>query len=145
MNATELQSYITANGLLGSCRVWTTGMEKWMQIFELPDLIEFMGITRRKSPRAPIKGEVVIQTPDKQIVTQLGTISEGGIGTTKTEGLTKGTNCDLVVKSPMLISPIHTKAQVVYANPKGNSGFQFQNLQAESQSIIVSFVKQFKS
>jgi hypothetical protein len=145
MNVNELQQYVLQNGLLSSCRVWTTGMDSWKSVFELPELVNFMGITRRMHPRAPIKGEALIHNPSSPIVGPLGTISEGGIGIKNIQGMQKGDSLQLTIKSPMLVGPIHSRAQVVYASSNGITGLQFQNLQPEFQSTIVDFVKQFKS
>ena len=52
MYSRDLQSFIQSNGIVGTCRVWTEGMDRWMNVYEITELVQFFGITRRKHPRA---------------------------------------------------------------------------------------------
>ncbi len=145
MNSTELQVYIFASGILSSCRVWTVGMDSWMNVFEVPDLAEFFGISRRRFPRAPIKGQVVIKKQDLIIEGPAGSISSGGLGFRDITGLDAGDEISLTLKSPLLIAPIHSQGKVVYTADRGFTGLEFKLLQAESESTILDYVKRFQT
>lgn len=147
MNSKELYQFVQSNGIIGSCRVWANGMERWMNIFEINDLIEHFGITRRKHPRAPIKGELVIKNPDntdQSFVGHLGSISAGGLGVTGLEKITVGDSISFSVQSPLLAQKINTSARIVYSYIGGYTGLEFKNLTKEFEDLIASYVGQFK-
>lgn len=141
MNSKELQQFVQSNGIIGSCRVWTNGMERWMNIFEITELVEYFGITRRKHPRAPIKGELFI-TPET--IGHLGSISEGGLGVTGLNDAVVGDEISFTIKSPLLTQPIDASARIVYSYIGGYTGLEFKSLKKELQEIIIGYVNQFK-
>ncbi len=45
---------------LSRVRLWAVGMKKWQTLFELHDVMELLGISRREHDRAPLMGTVAI-------------------------------------------------------------------------------------
>jgi hypothetical protein len=147
MNVKELHSYILANGIIGSCRVWTNGMEKWTSIFEINELVNYFGITRRKHPRAPFKGDFMVrlENSENQIAAYPGSISAGGLGVKNLEDVNVGDLLAWKIKSPLLSKEIEGRARVVYTNIGGYTGLEFQELDPDYISVIKSYVDQFKA
>lgn len=145
MNSPDLQTYIMSTGILNSCRVWTVGMDRWMHVYEIPDLVEFFGVSRRKAARAPIKGQLIIKKNDAIIEGTAGSISVGGLGFRDLTGLLPGDHISLTLKSPLLVMPIHSQGKIVYTADQGFTGLQFNLLTAESESTISDYVKKFQT
>lgn len=143
MNSKELYQFVQANGVIGSCRVWANGMERWMNIFEISELVSYFGLTRRKHPRAPMKGELIIAGVENSVC-NIGSISIGGLGITGLEKPDIGSEILFTVKSPLLSENIDTSARVVYSDIGGYTGLEFKGLSKEFEGIINSYVDQFK-
>lgn len=147
MNAKELFNFVQINGILGSCRVWAVGMERWTTIFEIPELVAYFGITRRKHPRAPFKGELIIKKEtniNDSLIAHAGSISAGGMSIKGLDAINIGENINLQLKSPLLTQGIQSNAIVVYTNIAGYTGLEFKDLPEEFESIITSYTNQFK-
>src|SRR5690606_18404516 len=127
MNAKELQNFILANGIIGGCRVWANGMEKWMNVFEIPELVSFFGISRRKHPRAPLNGDVVLTLEDTGEKRQgkVGSISLGGLGLREVEKIGAGQVVNVVLNSALLVKPIQAQGKIAYANIGNYTGLEF--------------------
>lgn len=148
MNSKELFSFVQSNGIIGSCRVWSVGMDRWMTIFEIPELVTYFGITRRKHARAPFKGDLLIKKASNindTLIAQAGSISTGGLGVKGLDTITTGEDVNLQLKSPLLVQGIQTNAVVVYTNIGGYTGLEFKDLPKEYESIISDYVNQFKA
>ncbi len=146
MGIKELYNYIQNHGILGNCRVWTNGMDRWTSIFEINELVNYFGVTRRKHPRAPFKGEMLVtpQSLKTSIAAQPGTISIGGMGIKGLEKVSVGEQLQLEIKSPLIAQPILGQAQVVYTNIGGYTGIEFKEIKSEYIDFINGYVKQFK-
>lgn len=142
----ELKTLLAQNDSLKSnCHLWTTGLKTWKRIFELPEMIEELGVEQRKDFRAPIKGELSVLKNGKVFQTKPGSISSGGMGFRDLEGLAIGDVVSLTLKSPLLVGPINTKAKVLYTHNNGFTGLQFLNLHPEAHSNIMDYIKQFQT
>jgi hypothetical protein len=147
MYSKDLQSFIQANGIVGTCRVWTEGMDRWMNIYEITELVQFFGITRRKHPRAPIKANLVVEsspTVDKTINAYAGSISAGGLGVRGLHDVKRGDTISIMLKSLLLTDEVKASAKVVYTTENGFTGLEFTNLPTESESIITNYVNIFQ-
>ncbi|MES2769027.1 MAG: GYF domain-containing protein [Bdellovibrionota bacterium] len=148
MNSKELQNFVQTNGIIGSCRVWHVGMDRWMSIFEIPELVTYFGITRRKHPRAPFKGDLLLKKAsdiNDTLIAHAGSISAGGMGVRGLETVRTGEDVNLQLKSPLLEQGIQTNAVVVYKDLGGYTGLEFRDLPKEFESIIVDYVNQFNA
>lgn len=148
MNSKELFNFVQTNGIIGSCRVWAVGMDRWMTIFEIPELLTFFGITRRKHARAPLKGDLLIHREEiegSSLTAHAGSISIGGIGIKGVDSFKTGDGVNIEVKSPLLVSAIQANAIIVYTNAGGYTGLEFRKISKQHETIISDYVNQFKS
>jgi len=139
MTSRELFNFAQSNGIIGSCRVWAVGMDRWTTIFEIPELVAYFGITRRKHARAPFKGDLVIKKSsdiEANLIAYAGSISAGGLGVKGIEAIQIGEDINLQLKSPLLVQGIQTNAVVVYTNVGGYTRIEFKNLPKEIEAII---------
>ncbi len=143
MNSPDLQKFITTHNIPPSCKVWAAGMSSWKNLFKLPELMDFIGVTRRKHMRAPIKGTVKLSILGDSFSFPLSTISLGGIGIQAAPGFRAGLPCEIIIQSPMLVETIRTKGKVAYSSKSSGTGIQFEPISATALSTIGGFVNQF--
>lgn len=127
-------------------RLWAIGMKQWQSIFELHDVMEMVGISRRETARAPLMGSVAINRTGedpKGFVVKAASISVAGLGVAEAFDLRRGDQVSLLVKSSDLKGQIHVRGEVVYVTPTGYAGIRFHQIHPESQSIIHDYVKRF--
>lgn len=127
------------------CRLWASGMKDWKKPFEIEEVSKNLGLQARKHHRAPIKGELILQKNGVQFALNAASISEGGIGFKDQNGLNSGDIVTVHLKSPMLLSTVSSRAKIVYTSQNGITGLRFLNLQSETHSNIISYVKQFQT
>jgi hypothetical protein len=60
-----------------ACKVWTNGLTQWVGVHEVPELIEQLGISRRRHTRAPFVGSITVEGVDFSLATL--SVSEGGV------------------------------------------------------------------
>ncbi len=121
--------------------LWTKGMKEWVSIFEFHDILSSIGVNKRVYPRADLDGKVIIRTQETTITAQALTISEGGMGVVLDSGVSPGMNVSVEIQSSVFHAPIHVKADVRYV-AGGITGLKFTNLNSESKSSIISYVRQ---
>ena len=125
--------------------VWTKGMKTWTKLFELPDFIEELGLSRRQHPRAPIQGHVIIPTKKGAVFCKLQTISTGGLGINDTsKQLKTGDLIYLNINAKKLGDMISTKAKVQYTTELGNAGIQFKSISQEAKSKIIEYINTYQ-
>ncbi len=125
----------------GEVLLWQKGMKNWAPLFDFHDIMEILGVNRRQFPRAPIDGQAIVQAEGQTLIGQLKTISEGGFGAIRLEGLYSGLHLSVELKSKSLASAVHAKAVVCYSGDDGFVGFKFIHVNREALSVIVQFVK----
>lgn len=126
-------------------RVWTEGYSDWRELFQIHQIADELGVSRRKHPRVPIMGGLTCEGPSGQFDLKALSISEGGLGATGSSGsLHIGDRLKIVLKSPNLFAPVNATAEVVYVGPDGYIGLKFLGIQIESKSSIVEYVRKFQ-
>jgi hypothetical protein len=131
---------------LSRVRLWTTGLAKWTNVFEMHDIMDQMGLSRRENERAPLMGTVAICRIGEEaqpVLARAASISVGGIGLNEAVFLQKGEQVNLLVKSAEFTAPLRIHAIVVYVTAKGYAGLRFENPHPETQSLIFDYVKKF--
>ena len=131
-------------------RVSTGDYQVWDSIFTVGEIVEELGHSRRTHPRAPLigKAEIFPSAPgesDPILTTETASISVGGIGLKRTNGLQIGDVVKLHVSSPVLSGVLRTRAKVLYISDNGFAGFQFLQLNTEASSIIMDYVRMFNT
>jgi Tfp pilus assembly protein PilZ len=127
-------------------RLWAVGMKKWKSLFEVQDVLERLGISRREHERAPIMGTLTItRTNDSPLCfsAKMASISVGGAGVSDVFDLRNGDDVLMVLKSREIPSLLHISGEVVYAAKNGNAGIKFRHVSEETWSLIHSYVKKF--
>lgn len=127
-------------------RVWTAGMKTWTKIYEVHDIMEPLGISRRVNTRAPLTGTVVVtraRDETKSFMLRAASVSVAGIGVNGTHDLCKDDRILLVIKSPDLPGSIHLSGEVAYVNTQGYAGVRFETVPAEIQTLLYDYVKRF--
>jgi hypothetical protein len=131
---------------LARVRLWAVGMEKWTSLFEVPDVMDALGISRRENQRAPLMGTVAVTRSNedpKGYVLRTAAISVGGMGVNGKHDLRSGDAVSLLIKSPEIPGNMHLRGEVAYVTANGYCGIRFMQIHAESQAMILAYVKKF--
>lgn len=121
--------------------LWTKGMRSWAPIFEFHDILDELGVNRRKHPRADIQGKLILKSEEQTLIGNLVVVSEGGFGAAHLFGVTPGQVYSAELQSEHFGQPIHVRAEARYQDENGFTGFRFQNINVESKSRIIQYVK----
>lgn len=146
MSQAELIQQLKSSTDLNRTRVWAVGMPRWTSLFEVPELMEQLGMNHREHPRAPLLGSVVISKASEDAQSTLmkaSSISVGGLGLRGAHSFQKGDLVNLVVKASELSGPIHIQGEIVYTTKSECTGIRFSKIHPETQSIIFDYVKRF--
>lgn len=128
---------------LSSIRVWKKGQERWASIYQHRDIADSLGISRRKHARAPLVGQISVELEGLNKIGQASTVSAGGVGLKGVVGLNPGDIVNLIIRSPLLVTAIHCKAEVRHVHGE-MTGFEFVGLPSEYHATIVDYVTQFQ-
>jgi hypothetical protein len=142
----ELVNHLKSLRDLTKVKLWAVGMPAWANIFELHDVMDLIGISRRENERAPLMGTVTItRTSDdpRSYVLRTASISSGGLGMVGGNDLRPGDQIALVINSAHLGTVLHARGRVLYVNSKNFVGVQFERPQAEMVAVISDYVRQF--
>lgn len=142
----EMLAHLRGVQNLSKVRLWTVGMNKWTNLFELHEIMDQLGMSRRENARAPLMGTVAVSrlAEDTQpMIARAASISIAGMGINDAHGLTKGDTVQLVLKSPEFTNPIRMQATAVYVTPQGYAGLKFTSVHPETQSLLFDYVKRF--
>ncbi len=143
----EMISNLNSINDLGRVRLWAVGMQKWVSLFELHDVMELLGISRREHERAPLMGSVAVTRSNEDprgFVVRAASISVAGMGLSGSHDLRRGDEVALLIKSPDLPGNIHVRGEIAYTTEQGYAGVRFAKTSAETQAIILDYVKRFK-
>lgn len=146
LTQSEMLQHLRSLSNLNRVRLWTVGMEKWTNLFDLPEIMDQLGVMKRENERAPLMGAVAISRfseDARPIVARAASISVGGLGVNDAHGLTKGDEVQVLIKSQEFPGPIRIKAHIVYVTAQGYAGMKFHNVHGETASLILDYVKKF--
>lgn len=126
--------------------LWGTGLLKWLPLFDVPEVMDLVGISRREHPRAPLLGQVAL-TPSgsatpAQMLASL-TVSIAGIGVKSAGFLQRGDRVQIAIKSRDLPSIIHVSGEVLYVSRVGDAGVKFIDLSPESRALLADHIRRF--
>lgn len=144
----ELVEHLKSCPSLARVRLWAVGMEKWTSLFELSEVMELLGLSRRENERAPLMGTVAVSrsNDDPQgYVLRAASISVSGMGVQGRHDLRCGDSISVVVKSGEISSSLHLRGEIAYVTSNGYAGIRFEKVIPEMHSIILDYVKRFNS
>ena len=136
----ELISKIGARDQKDRILIWTKGYDKWVSIFECPDILQDLDINRRKVPRALISGHIVLSKDDFSVIAQLKTIGPGGLGCSGVLGLKQGDIYNVEIRSSEFHSNIKCSCEARYVSDEC-VGFRFENIHREALVAITDYVR----
>jgi hypothetical protein len=130
---------------LGRVRLWSIGMPKWKGLFEVDEIREQLGLTRRENERAPLLGFVSVTRADDSTISRAraASISVGGMGVNDAGFLSRGEHLDLLIQSPEFPYPLRLQGDVVYVTSQGYAGIRFGKISSELHTILFDYVKRF--
>jgi len=132
---------------MDAIKLWTEGMKDWSRVFDLPNVLDLVGISRREHPRAPILGQAALTLLEPGSQTQMAplqSISIGGLGARVSEGgLSRGDRVQILIKSPDLGASVHASGIVMYVARSGVLGIRFVDISAEAKTLIFDHVRKF--
>ena len=144
MTKTELLNFVSRQKDLTKLAIQNPQTKEWTDVYGFPDIVERLGISRRKNSRVPIlaqfTGTAKGQTP---LNAKIVTISEGGMGFTEVFSLQIGDQVEGQLISPHFFQAINLKADVIYAGLDGYIGMKFTDINDEAKAAIIEYVKKF--
>ena len=144
MSKNELVQLIAKQEDISAISIQDSKTKEWKEIYAYPDLVEKLGISRRKSLRVPILAQFNGRSSKGGNITcKVITVSEGGMGFTENFELKIGDEVEGQVSSPHFFQPITVKAEVIYAGLDGYIGLKFLNLSDETKSAVYQYIKKF--
>jgi len=123
-------------------------MEKWTSLFEIPEVMDALGMSRRENQRAPLLGTVAVTRSNedpKGYVLRTASISVGGIGVNGKHDLRTGDSVSLLIKSPEIPGNMHLRGEVAYVTANGYCGIRFGQVHSEVETLILDYVKKFSA
>jgi hypothetical protein len=142
----ELIHYLKALPSFNGTDLWAVGMPQWKSIFEMPDIMEEVGISRRTHERAPLMASVALSRSNdvpKTFMMKAASISIAGMGVTGENDLRRGDEVSLILKSTSFPMPLRLQGTIAYLTREGYVGIRFSTVHPEAQSIIMDYVKRF--
>lgn len=144
MNKNELMAFISRQQDASKISIQNLKTKEWNDVYAYPDIVERLGISRRKNTRVPILANFIgSANKGTEFNVKVITISEGGMGFTEVFDLKIGDQVDGQLISPHFFQPIHLQADVIYSGLDGYIGLKFSHINDESKSAIIEYVKKF--
>lgn len=144
MTKSELLSLIAKQQDVSKVSIQDPKTKEWKEVYAFPDIVERLGLSRRKQPRVPILAQFTGKSNNKQDVSyRVITISQGGMGFTENHELKIGDEVEGQVTSPHFFQSIYVKAEVIYAGQDGYIGLKFTQIPDEARAAIIDYIKKF--
>lgn len=144
MSKIELLSFISKLKDISTLSIQNPKTKEWSDVYAYPEIVERLGLSRRKHPRVPILATFSgssNKTPE--ISVKVVTISEGGMGFTEVFDLKIGDTVEGQISSPHFFQPLNVNADVIYSGLDGYIGLKFTQINDEAKSAIIDYIKKF--
>ena len=116
----------------------------WQSVYDFLHIVEELGISQRKIPRAAVVGQVLFKRGQEVTSAQARTLSENGVGVLCQESrFAAGQIYHLTLDLPHFDQPLVVQGEILYHSENGEVGVLFHSLSAEARAKIVSFVKHY--
>lgn len=142
VSQSELIAFLVKQNDINEISLKSSDSDEWKVVYEIPYILEAVGISRRIHLRAPIIGNVVLKDlyPQSFKITSIGI---GGLGFWSDLSLRTGQNVKLVIQSHDLSQNVHCQGEVVYQKSDGLTGVRFSHLSMEHLTVVSDHVKKF--
>lgn len=122
--------------------------DEWVPIYSSYTFMEALNMSRRNFLRAPLMGLSKVTKDGSRFsyVVKTATVGQGGIGVYGLgPNFEPGTQVQLKIESEDLSSSIVAMGTIVYNTDKGFVGIRFGELTAETSSVLIDYMRRFKS
>jgi hypothetical protein len=145
MTKTELLQLISKQQDVTKVSIQDPHSKEWKEVYAFPDIVERLGLSRRKQSRVPILAQFSgkLNSQAEVVNYRVITISEGGMGFTENFELKIGDSVEGQISSPHLFQSLPVRAEVIYAGPDGYIGLKFTQITDESKSAVIEYIKKF--
>lgn len=144
MTKAELLALIAKQQDVTKVSIQDPKTKEWKDVYAFPDIVERLGLSRRKQPRVPILAQFAGKSNNKgDISCRVITISQGGMGFTENFDLKIGDEVEGQISSPHFFQSINVKAEVIYAGQDGYVGLKFIQIPDEAKAAIIEYIKKF--
>ena len=144
MTKSELLTLIAKQQDVSKVSIQDPRTKEWKEVYAFPDIVERLGLSRRKQPRVPILAQFTGKSNTNQEVSyRVITISQGGMGFTENHDLKIGDEVEGQISSPHFFQSISVKAEVIYAGQDGYIGLKFSQIPDEARAAIIDYIKKF--
>lgn len=144
MTKAELMTLVAKQVDVTKVSIQDPKTKDWKDVYAFPDIVERLGLSRRKQSRVPILAQFSGRsTKSEQASYRLITISQGGMGFTENFELQIGDEVDGHISSPHFFQAVHVKAEVIYAGADGYIGLKFKDTTDETRAAIIEYIKKF--
>jgi hypothetical protein len=148
LTQSELAEHLRGLNRWDIVTVWGTGLLKWLPLFEVPEVMDLVGISRREKPRVPLLGQIAMTTVGSQVPAQLLpslSISVGGLGVKNAGGFNRGDKVQIAIKSQDISGTIHALGEVLYVSRMGDAGIRFLDISPDHAKLIAKHVQLFQT
>lgn len=144
MTKAELMDFVAKQEDVSKIAIQDPATKEWREVYTFPDIVEKLGLSRRKQSRVPILAQFTGKShSNENLSCTVITISQGGMGFTENYELKIGDEIEGQISSPHFFQPVHVKADVIYAGQDGYVGLEFSQIADESKSVIIDYIKKF--
>jgi len=117
---------------------------EWKEIYAFSDIVEKLGLSRRKQPRVPILAQFTGRSSKHETFeARLVTLSLLGFGLTDVFELQIGDTVTGQITSPHFYLPVTLDAEVTYSGHDGYVGLKFLKINDDSLALVTDYVKRF--
>jgi hypothetical protein len=139
---TEILEKVSSREVTGQAMAWTPELRRWTSIYEIPFIVDRLGICRRKHPRAPLVGTVHMAGVEQETNIHAMSISQGGIGIRFLVQPQMGVEYSIYLDSPLLAGNFYARGRVVYTF-ENETGIEFTHVSKENRRAIGEYLMQF--
>jgi len=144
MTKDELMQFTAQQDDVSKISIYDNKTRLWKEVYAFPEIVEKLGLTRRKHPRVPILAQFSgTSNRHEKITARVITLSEGGIGLTEIYDLQVGDKLAGQITSPHFYTPLKMEADVTYSGHDGYVGLSFSQINDDAKSLILDYVKRF--
>lgn len=144
MTKEQLTQFTAKQEDVSKISIYDKKTKDWKEIYAFPDIVNKLGISRRKSQRVPILAQFLGTTSSgKRLTGRVITVSAGGMGITDNFELKLGETVQGQLTSPHFYNALVVSAEVTYSGLDGYVGLKFTNPTAETVALITDYIKRF--
>lgn len=144
MTKEELMQFTSQQEDVSKISIYDKNTRLWKEVYAFPEIVEKLGLTRRKHPRVPILAQFSgSSTRHEKLTARVITLSEGGIGLTDVYDMQIGDKLSGQITSPHFYTPLKLEAEVTYSGHDGYVGLAFTQINDDAKSLIMDYVRRF--